>query len=267
MSDSTNGIPPVPASTPPAGWYDDGSGRQRYWDGRVWTEHYADQQPPASAASVAPGATAGTTAPTTSRKGLWIALAIVGGLVLLLLIAGITIAVVGLVTRAADLVPNGGIPVTSAPELEESEDPADEVEEPAEPAEPPADSDTALFGETWEYTDGLAVTVSAPQEFEPSATAFAPEGAQAYVLFDVTIVNGTEEAFEPLMITSLQSGDAEAEQVFDMENGLNGPPTANLLPGRELTFRVGFGVADPNDLVLQVSPNLQYEEAIFVSSP
>lgn len=26
-------------STTPAGWYDDGSGSQRWWDGRQWTEH------------------------------------------------------------------------------------------------------------------------------------------------------------------------------------------------------------------------------------
>lgn len=32
-------------SNAPAGWYDDGSGRQRWWDGSVWTEHFADQQP------------------------------------------------------------------------------------------------------------------------------------------------------------------------------------------------------------------------------
>ncbi|KQQ65681.1 DUF2510 domain-containing protein [Microbacterium sp. Leaf320] len=27
--------------TTPAGWYDDGSGRQRWWDGTQWTEHFA----------------------------------------------------------------------------------------------------------------------------------------------------------------------------------------------------------------------------------
>ncbi|MFT4260248.1 DUF2510 domain-containing protein [Microbacterium sp.] len=27
--------------TTPAGWYDDGSGRQRWWDGNQWTEHFA----------------------------------------------------------------------------------------------------------------------------------------------------------------------------------------------------------------------------------
>jgi len=26
----------------PAGWYDDGSGRLRYWDGAAWTAHFAD---------------------------------------------------------------------------------------------------------------------------------------------------------------------------------------------------------------------------------
>lgn len=36
--------------TTPAGWYDDGSGRQRWWDGQQWTDHFA----PASAAPVAP---------------------------------------------------------------------------------------------------------------------------------------------------------------------------------------------------------------------
>ncbi|UNK71992.1 DUF2510 domain-containing protein [Microbacterium sp. H1-D42] len=27
----------------PAGWYDDGSGRQRWWDGEQWTEHFAPE--------------------------------------------------------------------------------------------------------------------------------------------------------------------------------------------------------------------------------
>ena len=31
----------------PAGWYDDGSGRQRWWDGEQWTDHYAPETPDA----------------------------------------------------------------------------------------------------------------------------------------------------------------------------------------------------------------------------
>ena len=30
------------ATTAEAGWYDDGTGKQRWWDGARWTEHYVD---------------------------------------------------------------------------------------------------------------------------------------------------------------------------------------------------------------------------------
>ncbi|SFS03777.1 Protein of unknown function [Microbacterium sp. cf046] len=30
------------ATGPEAGWYDDGSGKQRWWDGTRWSEHYVD---------------------------------------------------------------------------------------------------------------------------------------------------------------------------------------------------------------------------------
>jgi hypothetical protein len=35
-----------------AGWYDDGSGRQRYWNGDAWTEHFADTYSARAATSV-----------------------------------------------------------------------------------------------------------------------------------------------------------------------------------------------------------------------
>lgn len=35
-----------PRVAAPAGWYDDGSGRQRWWDGQDWTEHYQGVQSP-----------------------------------------------------------------------------------------------------------------------------------------------------------------------------------------------------------------------------
>lgn len=43
-----------PPSTPP-GWYDDGSGRQRWWDGTQWTDHYLDEQGGGGAAPAAGG--------------------------------------------------------------------------------------------------------------------------------------------------------------------------------------------------------------------
>ena len=49
----------------PAGWYPDGSGRRRWWDGLQWTEHFeapaAPPAPPAPVASSTPTADAPTT--------------------------------------------------------------------------------------------------------------------------------------------------------------------------------------------------------------
>ena len=39
---------------PPAGWYDDGRGQQRYWDGTQWTEHTAPLTPPVDQAATPP---------------------------------------------------------------------------------------------------------------------------------------------------------------------------------------------------------------------
>ncbi|MFJ2553175.1 DUF2510 domain-containing protein [Microbacterium sp. NPDC087591] len=39
--------------TTPAGWYDDGSGRQRWWDGQQWTEHFAPEAAAPEAESAA----------------------------------------------------------------------------------------------------------------------------------------------------------------------------------------------------------------------
>ncbi|MFJ4999399.1 DUF2510 domain-containing protein [Microbacterium sp. NPDC088619] len=53
--------------TTPAGWYDDGSGRQRWWDGTQWTEHFAPIVE--SAESAAGESTVGSTGDEATSAG------------------------------------------------------------------------------------------------------------------------------------------------------------------------------------------------------
>ena len=123
------------------------------------------------------------------------------------------------------------------------------------------------FGETFTYEDGLVVTVGAPQPFTPSEYAFVGEPAPpAFVAFDVTIVNGTQQNFDPVSFyVTMQSANVEEEQIFDSENGIEGSPSTPILPGREAVFKIAFGATNPNDLVMQVSPSFDHEPIIYTS--
>jgi hypothetical protein len=45
----------------------------------------------------------------------------------------------------------------------------------------------------------------------------------------------------------------EADHVFDSLVGLKGPPDKKVLKGRKLEFHVGFAVADPKDIVMELA--------------
>ena len=79
----------TPAAAP-AGWYDDGSGRQRYWDGAAWTEHFAPTPDPAAPAAPTPDlATSPTVAPARSQRTRVI---VIAGALALLVIGGVAAA-------------------------------------------------------------------------------------------------------------------------------------------------------------------------------
>lgn len=113
----------------PAGWYDDGQGRQRWWDGTQWTDSYqAATQPsvptPTSAAPY-PAAAAfstqpeGSPPPGSTPKNFWGVLALIAGIVGILLafvmfggvvgIAGIIFGFVGLAAVKNGMATNKGM--------------------------------------------------------------------------------------------------------------------------------------------------------------
>lgn len=123
------------------------------------------------------------------------------------------------------------------------------------------------FGQTKVFDDGLSLTVSQPVEFEPSEYA-ATSKAPSYVGFKVTLHNGTGSSFDPSSFhASMQSGSTDEDQVFDSAKGLDGPPSTQLLDGRDSVFTIGFGAEDVTDLVLDLNVDYEHPNVIYVSSP
>src|SRR5690625_3882480 len=133
--------------------------------------------------------------------------------------------------------------------------------------EPDPEPSAEPFGSTWAWVDGLEVSVTKPTPFTPSTWASGGESYDSHVKFDVTITNGTGQAFDPSMALVYASGaGVEGEEVFDSEGGLDGSPMTRVLPGQSVTWTVGFGIGGSNDLVIQVEPDFEHEAAIFTAA-
>lgn len=120
------------------------------------------------------------------------------------------------------------------------------------------------FGEDWEYEDGMSVKVSEPTTFTPSEYAAGGEGFPSHVRFDITLSNNTDAAFDPTMaMDSVVSGGVEGDAVFD--DGLEGSPMSTLLPGKSVTYAVGYGVQDATDVQVEVAPSWDHQSALFTA--
>lgn len=146
-----------------------------------------------------------------------------------------------------------------------AEDAEPEEEEPEADPEPEADSGEIAFGETWTWDDGVSVTVSEPEAYTPGEYSFGGEGYDEHVLFTVTVANESGAGIDLNLFTvSVQSGRTEGEQIFDSENGVDGSPMTTLLDGRDVEFIVAFGIEDPDDIVMQLAPTFDHDDAYFV---
>jgi hypothetical protein len=118
------------------------------------------------------------------------------------------------------------------------------------------------FGQTATFDDGLQVSVSAPDDyaFEYADDPTMDGGLPAYLIWTVTVVNGTTAPYDPTMfLASVQSDNIEATDVSWMLDYAS----TSILPGREGTFTVAFGVNNAADLVMQVTPGFEYEPVFF----
>lgn len=120
------------------------------------------------------------------------------------------------------------------------------------------------FGDAYVWLDGMTVAVGPPTPFVPSPTASA-EDSEAYLVFDVVLRNDGTRTYDETIRLAVRSGGAEGDRVFDAANDIESSPSEPLLPGGQRTFRVLFGVADPADVAMEVTPGSDYEPILFTT--
>lgn len=143
---------------------------------------------------------------------------------------------------------------------------ADVTDATEDTTEDDSDTQIAKFGETFTYSDGVTLTVSKPVRFKPTESAAGAEGGGVPVKFTITVVNATSKPMDASdFYASVQSGDGDAEEVYDGDNGLNGSPETKVLPGRQAKWQAGFMVKNPKDIVFDMS-SINYDDAIFTNA-
>ena len=112
---------------------------------------------------------------------------------------------------------------------------------------------TLPFGKSYTWADGVRLTVGKPKKFKPSAYTVVDK-TKRYLKFPVTVVNKSNKPLDlGLAYIGVQSGNKEASEVFDSLSGLRGPPDTKVRKGRESHFEVGFAVADPKDVMMEIA--------------
>jgi hypothetical protein len=133
---------------------------------------------------------------------------------------------------------------------------------------PTADTETPdglyKFGQTVKFNDGSTLTVGKPVKFKRAQYAAGGENAKVYLKFKSTFKNNTKEIFDPALTSgSASAGGEEAEAVY--QDGLDAPDN-KVLPGKSVTWSMGYGFATGKDVQLEVNVGfLDYGTVIFTS--
>jgi hypothetical protein len=153
---------------------------------------------------------------------------------------------------SACLAPTGEGP-SNTPATGESRQRSSEPTQSVTPRKATPQQEKLAFGKTYTWHDGVRMTVGKPQKFQPSKWAVV-DSSKVYVKFTMSVVNKSKKPIDlGLTYISVQSRNKEADQLFDSVSGLKGPPDKKVSKGSASEFEVGFGVADPKDLVMEIA--------------
>lgn len=123
-----------------------------------------------------------------------------------------------------------------------------------------APAQTLNVGETFHGKD-IDIAVTNPKAFTTSRTA-APEQNAKAVGYDVTITNHSDKPWAAMLLIQATAGSAAAQEVFDPSADFNGTPSQDVLPGKELAFKIAF-VDSPGDITLQLG-TIGSDKAYFI---
>jgi len=131
--------------------------------------------------------------------------------------------------------------------------------QPSDGSNSPSNGDgviaTYRFGETATWDDGTTIKVSAPEVITPSSYVEVPEGWSA-LRFEVTMVNNSGDTMQFLFRSFLTSGGVDGEAFLDAGSDIKWPSDPYIPNGESVTFLIGFTAQNPEDVELQVSPDL-----------
>lgn len=135
-------------------------------------------------------------------------------------------------------------------------------------AETLPDQPEGRFGKPLTYPDGMRIKLSKPEQFDPPAGAYIDASMPYYVKFTVSITNGSDKRFDPILVSvSVASGENEGSPLYDVSNGYSVAPDTIIPPGDVRSWVVAFGVTDVDDITAQVALNdLVHDDAMFTAS-
>ncbi|AEW99175.1 DUF4190 domain-containing protein [Streptantibioticus cattleyicolor] len=185
---------------------------------------------------------------TATNKGVAVAGSILGGVAVVMAIAGVVLSAIFLKHVAAKVRADEHRRIASAA-----------------PADPSADKPLS-FGRTRSYEDGVAVTVSQPHRYRLGDIAVGHHKGDLAVQVEITIVNG---GHKPLDINgtlpTMRDADGDETDVVYDGDGATKPFAGRLRPGEKaattFTFSVSPDAAD--EVRVELSPDIEHDDATW----
>ncbi|MFI0718417.1 DUF4352 domain-containing protein [Streptomyces sp. NPDC021224] len=124
----------------------------------------------------------------------------------------------------------------------------------------------AAYGDTYTYTDGLAITVSKVAKYTPGQYAAGAHHGDKAVVLTVKITNGTGKPFDTTLLSvNVKAGaDGEAaEDIFDLDNTIGDGFSGTVVPAATATAKFAYDIPKSAtgklDIEVQPDSGLEYE--------